>query len=67
MRPLVNFNELVAEYLRLFGEYARSNGDMDLRSIQSYLDNLASIVEQDDIKALQVELTDLKEAAAEFV
>lgn len=62
-----NFNELVAEYLRLFGGYARGNGDMDLRSVQSYLDNLASIVEQDDIKALQVELVDLHEAAAEYV
>lgn len=65
---MVNFNELLVEYLRLFGEYVRGNGhELEFRGIQYYLENLADVVAKEDVEQLIVELEDLKEEAAEFV
>lgn len=65
---MFNFNEALAEYLRLFGDYVRAYGhELEYRGIQYYLHNLASIVAKEDIKALEVELADLKEELAQIV
>lgn len=64
---MLNFNQQVGEYLRLFGSIQRYVGDdLDRRSIQSYLNELAVVVETENIDALVEMLDDLKDWASDI-
>ena len=56
-----NFNDMLAEYLELYGRMVRVNGqEIEFRGIQYNLNQLASIVRAEDIASLSLELEDLK-------
>lgn len=55
-----NFNDLLVQYLRLYGELVRY-GEQEARSVQYTLEQLAKIIESQDSEALNEELLDLKE------
>lgn len=65
---MVNFNQLLADYLLLYGEMVRQNGqDIEFRGIQYSLNSLAQIVRDNDIDALIEAYEDLVEWADEVL
>lgn len=62
-----NFNETLAEYLELYGEYVRGSGEAEHRDIQRKLSWLAAIVRDEDLDLLIAELEDLQEDAELWV
>lgn len=58
----MQFDELLAQYLRLYGDYIRWNGaEIEYRGIQQRNYTLAKIVEHRNLEALAVLLEHLKE------
>jgi hypothetical protein len=57
-----SFNNLLAEYLLLYGRWVRENpdGDMDGRSVMYEMQGLADIVEAEDFAGLLERLEELK-------
>lgn len=64
---MLNFNQLLADYLRLYGEVVRANGqEIEYRGIQYQLYQLSEIVQKEDIDSLLSEYDDLRNWAEEL-